>query len=81
MRPQDYADSQLKIAQWKANLPMLLDAFAELALQYPIVAKQYRLYYLALVEAGFSTEEAMDIVITHGVVPKLTGGSIGDEKV
>lgn len=77
MKPKDYADSQLQIAQWKANLPMLLDAFAELAQQYPIVAKQYRAYYLALVDAGFSKEEAMDIVIVHGVVPKLSEGMGG----
>lgn len=73
----DYADVQLQIAQWRVNLPMLTEIFAGLAEQYPMMAKQYRLYYTALIDAGFSPSDALEIVKLHGVFPRIGGDAPG----
>lgn len=66
----NYADVQLQIAQWRTNLPMLTEIFAGLAEQYPVMAKQYRLYYTALIDAGFTASDAVDgLLCDH---PRLT---------
>ena len=43
----------------------------------PIVTRQLRAYYNALVDAGFSKQEALEIVKAHGIMGYLNGSGGG----
>lgn len=38
--------------------------------RYAMFAQQYRVYYMALLNAGFTAEQALEIVKAHGWIPK-----------
>jgi hypothetical protein len=64
------AEWAVKLAAVSANLPRVIEAFSEIAKQYPHYAKQYRTYFLALTAEGFTPEQALEIVKAHGVMPR-----------
>jgi ribosomal protein L19E len=62
---------------FKALLVMQIEAMRE-ALEdmkdyYPLASKALRMYYEALIGAGFTETQAMQIVCTHGTIPKAGG--------
>ena len=63
-------DFELQLATMRANYPHLLDAMATVAEQYAAFAKQYRRYFEELTAAGFTPEQALEIVKAHGWMPK-----------
>lgn len=63
-------DWELQLAQVKANLPMVREYMALQRDNYAIYATQYRAYFDALVVAGFTPEQALEIVKAHGWIPK-----------
>ena len=63
-------DFELQLATMRANFPRLLEAMATVAEQYASYAKQYRRYFEELTAAGFTPEQALEIVKTHGWMPK-----------
>ena len=63
-------DWELKMAAFYANLPMMRDAMAAVVGEYGHYATQYRAYFTALTEAGFTEAQALEIVKTHGWLPR-----------
>jgi hypothetical protein len=64
------ADWQIRLAQFKASIPMIRDALELVASTYPDYAAQYKRYFDALVTGGFTPEQALEIVKAHGWMPK-----------
>lgn len=59
-----------KLAEEMANLSRLKEVFALTRDRYAMFAQQYRVYYMALLNAGFTAEQALEIVKAHGWIPK-----------
>jgi hypothetical protein len=64
------SDWDLQIAQMRANVPRLKEAMEAAAETYSLFARQYKLYFDALVFDGFTPQQAMEIVKAQGWVPK-----------
>jgi len=64
------ADWEIKMAQFKLNMPMVREALDLVASTYPDYAAQYKRYFDALVAGGFLPEQALEIVKAHGWMPK-----------
>ena len=69
-RYDQMTDFELQLAHMRANYPSLLEAMATVAEQYASYAKQYRRYFEELTAAGFTPEQAIEIVKAHGWMPK-----------
>ena len=63
-------DWEEQVAMMKANRPRLAEAMALVSETYAMYAKQYRQYSDALTANGFTPEQAMQIIMAHGWVPK-----------
>lgn len=63
-------DWAAKIAFETANFSRIKDAFDVVIRRYPLFAKQYRTYFLALTDVGFTPEQALEIVKAHGWMPR-----------
>ena len=70
MSDDQHADWQLKLAQFKLSLPMVREAMAEMKQSYAMFAQQYRVYFDSLVAAGFTPEQALELVKAHGWMPR-----------
>lgn len=66
-----FIDQQLDLARIKANFSMVQEWMKVIGEQYPAYAKQLKMFYDALVEAGFTGQEALEIVKTKGWAPTL----------
>lgn len=66
----DTADWEERVALLKANRPSLLEAMGLIRETYPAYAEQYRKYFTALTDQGFTPEQALEIVKAHGWMPK-----------
>ena len=70
MKGEEGVDWQIRLAQMKASLPLLREYMEWVVESYSLYAKQYRAYFDALVTAGFSAEQALEIVKAQGWIPK-----------
>jgi hypothetical protein len=68
--PSTAIDFDLRIAEMRANVSRLKEAMAVTAESYSLYAQQYRRYFETLVAEGFTSEQALSIVMTQGWVPK-----------
>ena len=64
-------DQQLDLARVKANFPIIQEFMEVIGKQYPAYARQLKMFYDALVEAGFTKQEALEIVKIKGWAPTL----------
>ena len=70
MEDAPVVDWEEQVAMIKANRPRLAEAMVLTAETYTMYAQQYRQYFEALTANGFTPEQAMQIIMAHGWVPK-----------
>jgi hypothetical protein len=61
---------ELKLAVLKDERKMIKEFMALVLPDYPMYAKQYKAFFDALVNAGFTPEQALDIIKTQGWMAK-----------
>lgn len=66
MTHDEYVKAQMALAEFKANEDVIKDLHA-------VAAKCMRSYYVELINAGFSPQEALFLVGEHGWMPKMPG--------
>lgn len=54
----------------RANLPRIKEAAEIVRAQYPILARNYKAFYDALIAEGFTSEQALDVVKVKGWLPE-----------
>lgn len=64
------ADWELSLARLEVDRSRIMGAMAVVAQSYPMYAKQYRLYYDALIAEQFTPEQALVIIRAHGWLPR-----------
>lgn len=68
--PDGLVDWELEMAKLRANQSRMVEGMEIVKDMYEMYAKQYKVYYDALVLSGFTKEQAMEIVKIHGWMPR-----------